>query len=173
MAQRREGEEDPHLRRVEDQLYIAMKKWVVDQLAMTRWQSDNPTSLSNHCAGVITNKYICRHFSYSANFTHMLCTWSIYSEWIFTVSLQSQDICKEGLRASLVELYLHFTFRKYNIASWARWLGEDIPKKSCCSLRFCPNYLPQPPSHQFGQIVPLFFTAKNVDFSDFGDIQIE
>ena len=117
MAQRREGEEDPHLRRVEDQLYIAMKKWVVDQLAMTRWQSDNPTSLSNHCAGVITNKYICRHFSYSANFTHMLCTWSTYSEWIFTVSLQSQDICKEGLRASLVELYLHFTFRKYNMVT--------------------------------------------------------
>ena len=40
-------------------------------------------------------------------------------------------------------------------------LKKDVPKKSCCSFGFCPNYLP--PSPQFGHLVPLIFNIKNVD----------
>ena len=31
-----------------------------------------------------------------------------------------------------------------------------VPEKSCSSFGFCPNYLPPPPNHKFGQHVQLF-----------------
>ena len=45
---------------------------------------------------------------------------------------------------------------------------EGFTKKSSRSFGFCSNYL-DPPTPQFGQLVPLFLNAKNVDSSDIQD----
>ena len=42
-------------------------------------------------------------------------------------------------------------------------IRDGIMRKNCCSFGFCPNYLPSP---QFGQLLQLFFNAKNGDLSD-------
>ena len=42
---------------------------------------------------------------------------------------------------------------------------EGFTKKSSRSFGFCSNYL-DPPTPQFGQLVPLFLNAKNVDITD-------
>ena len=44
------------------------------------------------------------------------------------------------------------------------YLREALLKKKMFSFGHCPNYLPPPPSPQFGQLVPLFFKRQKRRF---------
>ena len=66
-----------------------------------------------------------------------------------------------------IQTYLYnikwWSFR-FNVLTRKAFAKGRFSEKGSCSFKFCPNT--STPSPHFGQLVPLFFNAKNVDLSD-------